>query len=134
MTFYLAFLRVKGLKGNEQVGAFRDLAFRIVTTIPSTTFLLFIKIESLSLAYTQGEGNWFLILERKSSKETVDIYKTAQFTVWPQTIYILPICKIHLILPKAPEVSCHHGLNSRIVSSKPRGDEDPRVYLLKCVP
>lgn len=54
-TSYLAFLRTKDLKGNEQAGAFHDLVFKLVHHY-FYYFLLFIKIESLSLASTQRGG------------------------------------------------------------------------------
>lgn len=58
LIFYQASLRAKGLKGNEQTGShgtFHDLVFKVVHC--HLHFILSVKIESLSPAFTQGEGN-----------------------------------------------------------------------------
>lgn len=59
-------------------------------------------MESLSLAYTQGEGNRFPVLEGMSVKETVDIHKTAQFTVWPQLFMFFLYTKYTHSFPRPP--------------------------------
>lgn len=69
MASYLASLRAKGLKQNDQAGAFHDLVFKTVYRL-FYYFIRFIKIEPLSvnLAYTQWEGEEFPLLEGEEYK------------------------------------------------------------------
>ena len=74
----LAFLRAKGLKGNEQAGSggtFRDLVFKVAG--PHFCFILFLTTEFLSPAHTQGEGSLFPAIEEKS-KKSVNFEKSIQ--------------------------------------------------------
>lgn len=58
MTSYPGSLRAMDLKGNERAGgsgAFHDPVFKVLHH--HFYFIPFIRIESLSPAYPQGEGN-----------------------------------------------------------------------------
>lgn len=54
---------------------FGDQASEVTPSLSLIPFIPFVRNESLSLAYTQGERNWLPSLKRRSVRELIEIFK-----------------------------------------------------------